>query len=52
MVWDRMFVHGSGPNTSVEDRRGMVIVFADGAAEDFRARDVMTLEDIRALADN
>lgn len=49
-VWDRMFVHGSGPNQSADDRRGMVIVFADGAAEDFNPRDVMTLAEIRSLA--
>lgn len=50
-VWDRMFVHGSGPNESADDRRGMVIVFADSAAEGFRARDVMTLDELRSLAD-
>ncbi|OLT27937.1 hypothetical protein BJF83_16570 [Nocardiopsis sp. CNR-923] len=50
-VWDRLLVHGSGPNESDDDRRGMVIVFADGAVEGFNARDVMTLEEIRSLAD-
>ena len=31
IVWDRWFVHGSGPNCSGEDRRGMVFVFASSA---------------------
>lgn len=50
VIWDRRFVHGSGPNRSTSDRRGMVIVFADSARDDFTARDVMTLDQLRALA--
>jgi hypothetical protein len=50
VAWDRMFVHGSGPNECPDDRRGMVIVFADGAAPGFRSRDVLTLADLRDLA--
>ncbi|EST38948.1 hypothetical protein N566_04745 [Streptomycetaceae bacterium MP113-05] len=50
VVWDRRFVHASGPNTSDADRRGMVVVFADGGAEGFRARDVTGLDALRELA--
>ncbi|MEU6990530.1 phytanoyl-CoA dioxygenase family protein [Streptomyces sp. NPDC046465] len=49
-MWESTFVHGSEPNTSDEDRRGMVVVFADSSAANFNERDVMTLEQIRTLA--
>ncbi|MGW2842922.1 phytanoyl-CoA dioxygenase family protein [Streptomyces sp. NPDC001493] len=49
-MWEATFVHGSEPNTSDEDRRGMVVVFADSAAANFQERDVMTLEQIRSFA--
>jgi ectoine hydroxylase-related dioxygenase (phytanoyl-CoA dioxygenase family) len=50
VMWDRWLVHGSGRNTSPADRRGMVVVFADGSADNFQARDVIRLADLRALA--
>src|SRR5690606_5567547 len=50
VMWDRLFVHASGPNTSSEDRRGMVVVFADAGAPGFHARDVLGLEELRSMA--
>lgn len=38
-IWHRYFVHGSGPNRSGQDRRGMVLVFADASLPGFSARD-------------
>ncbi|MDQ2958607.1 MAG: phytanoyl-CoA dioxygenase family protein [Actinomycetota bacterium] len=51
LMWDRYFAHGSAPNTSREDRRGMVMVFADGSGPDFQARDAMSLAELRSLAE-
>ncbi|MFD7919953.1 phytanoyl-CoA dioxygenase family protein [Streptomyces sp. NPDC059740] len=49
VMWDRYFAHGSAANTSPDDRRGMVVVFADSGAPGFRARDSFPLADIAAL---
>ena len=49
VMWDRCFVHGSEANVSDKDRRGMVLVFADGSANDFDAIDAMPLQQIHAL---
>ncbi|MFF7361820.1 phytanoyl-CoA dioxygenase family protein [Streptomyces sp. NPDC008125] len=49
VVWDRYFAHGSAANTSSQDRRGMVVVFADSSAPGFRARDSFPLADLLAL---
>jgi len=49
VIWDRHFAHGSAANTSGEDRQGMVVVFANGAADGFDTTDGMTLDEIRAL---
>ena len=51
VIWDRAFVHASRVNTSPHDRRGMVIVFADGGVADFQSRDSLSLAQLRALAD-
>ncbi|GGK78896.1 phytanoyl-CoA dioxygenase family protein [Mangrovihabitans endophyticus] len=48
-MWDRYFAHGSAANTSDEDRRGMVIVFADAGDPDFAAKDSFALSSLTAL---
>lgn len=40
LVWHRYMIHGSGRNCSARDRKGMVLVFADAAAANFKAKDV------------
>jgi ectoine hydroxylase-related dioxygenase (phytanoyl-CoA dioxygenase family) len=40
VVWHRYMVHGSDANLSNDDRKGMVIVFVNGARPDFKARDI------------
>lgn len=50
VMWDRFFAHSSGPNLSDQDRRGMVLVFADAGAEGFRSKDRLSLKEIRLLA--
>lgn len=47
VMWDRCFVHGSGGNSSSSDRRGMVIVLADGSGEEFSATDAMPITQLR-----
>lgn len=49
VMWDRYFAHGSAANTSPHDRRGMVVVFADASAPEFRAKDSFPLADLVAL---
>jgi ectoine hydroxylase-related dioxygenase (phytanoyl-CoA dioxygenase family) len=49
VIWDRNFAHGSAANTSANDRRGMVAVFADGSASGFASTDVLSLDELRAL---
>ncbi len=49
VMWDRYFAHGSAANSSPDDRRGMVVVFTDASAPDFRAKDSFALDDIAAL---
>jgi hypothetical protein len=49
VVWDRYFAHASGRNASGMDRRGMVIVFADGSHPGFQATDRFSLSDLTAL---
>ncbi|MDH6578819.1 phytanoyl-CoA dioxygenase family protein [Kitasatospora sp. MAP5-34] len=49
VMWDRYFAHGSAANTSPNDRRGMVVVFADASDPDFRAKDSFPLADLAAL---
>lgn len=39
LVWDRYFVHGSGPNQSSDPRWGMVMVFVDRTQPDLRTTD-------------
>lgn len=39
LVWDRYFVHGSGPNRSAQPRWGMVMVFVDRSQPDLRTTD-------------
>lgn len=39
LVWDRHFVHGSGPNLSADPRWGMVMVFIDRTQPDLRTTD-------------
>jgi hypothetical protein len=41
--WHRYFIHGSGPNRSNVDRRGMVLVFANADDKNFCARDKYSL---------
>lgn len=50
VVWDRLFAHSSAANDSDRDRRGMVVVFADGGAEGFDPIDCMSLDEIRRHA--
>jgi ectoine hydroxylase-related dioxygenase (phytanoyl-CoA dioxygenase family) len=45
-MWDRYLAHGSAANYSPEDRRGMVVVIADGAAAGFDPIDAFP---VRAL---
>lgn len=45
-MWDRYFVHGSRPNRSGRDRRGMVMVFADGGAPGFEPTDRMLVSEL------
>jgi ectoine hydroxylase-related dioxygenase (phytanoyl-CoA dioxygenase family) len=40
LAWHRYTVHGSGPNLTQEDRVGMVVVFANASAPNFKARDL------------
>lgn len=47
VMWDRLFAHSSGANVSDRDRRGMVVVFANGGAEGFDPTDAMSLDEIR-----
>lgn len=49
VIWDRNFAHGSSANTSLQDRRGMVVAFADASASGFGARDYFGLADLLAL---
>lgn len=49
VLWDRYFAHGSGPNASAEDRRGMVVVFADASAPGFEAKDCFLLANLTAF---
>jgi hypothetical protein len=49
VMWDRYFAHGSAANTSADDRRGMVVVFADASSPDFRAKDSFPLRELLAL---
>jgi ectoine hydroxylase-related dioxygenase (phytanoyl-CoA dioxygenase family) len=39
LVWDRHFVHGSGPNLSADPRWGMVMVFIDRTQPGLRTTD-------------
>lgn len=39
LVWDRYFVHGSGPNLSADPRWGMVMVFVDRTRPQLRTTD-------------
>lgn len=50
VMWDRYFAHGSAPNSSAEDRRGMVVVFADASAPGFQATDSFPLARLTDLA--
>lgn len=50
VMWDRLFAHSSAANDSDRDRRGMVVVFADGGAEGFDPIDSMSLDEIRRHA--
>ncbi len=50
VMWDRLFAHSSAANYSDRDRRGMVVVFADGGAEGFDPIDRMSLNEIRRHA--
>lgn len=49
VMWDRYFAHGSAPNTSEIDRRGMVVVFADASDPRFAPKDCITLAEIAAV---
>ncbi|MGF1427366.1 phytanoyl-CoA dioxygenase family protein [Kitasatospora sp. LaBMicrA B282] len=49
VMWDRHFAHGSAANTSADDRRGMVVVFADASDPEFRAKDSFPIADLAAL---
>jgi ectoine hydroxylase-related dioxygenase (phytanoyl-CoA dioxygenase family) len=49
VMWDRYFVHGSAANTSADDRRGMVVVFADGGDPRFDARDAFPVQKLEPL---
>jgi ectoine hydroxylase-related dioxygenase (phytanoyl-CoA dioxygenase family) len=49
VMWDRYFVHGSAANTSAADRRGMVVVLADGADPGFDARDSFPIGKLEPL---
>lgn len=49
VVWDRYFVHGSGPNTSPHDRIGTVVVVCDDSVQEFKARDSFPIDEIRAV---
>lgn len=51
LLWDRYFVHGSGPNTSDEDRVGMVVVFAKAADPAVAAKDRFAVGDLRQYGD-
>lgn len=46
VLWDRYLVHGSAANESGDDRMGMVVVAADGAAPDFEATDAFPVSDL------
>lgn len=50
VMWDRRFAHSSGANHSDDDRRGMVVVFADGSDPVFDATDAMSIAEIRSHA--
>lgn len=49
-MWDRYFAHGSAANESKEDRRGMVVVMADGAYPGFDPIDAFSIRKLEALA--
>lgn len=49
VMWDRYFVHGSGSNDSPRDRRGMVVVLADGGHPRFSARDSFRVRELEEL---
>lgn len=51
VVWDRFFAHGSAPNTSPMDRRGMVVVFADAGDPEFAAKDSFPLAELAKYED-
>ena|ERR1700686_2315389 len=44
LVWHRYMVHGSEANVSGEDRIGMVVVFVDAAASNFKAKDILRVK--------
>lgn len=50
VIWDRLFAHSSGANVSQVDRRGMVVVFADGGDGSFDPVDAISLDEIRKHA--
>ena len=50
VLWDRYFVHGSGPNTSPSDRIGTVVVVCDTSTPGFMATDSFPIDEIRAVA--
>lgn len=49
VMWDRYFAHGSATNTSVHDRRGMVVVFADASSPDLQAKNSFPLSELLTL---
>lgn len=49
VVWDRYFVHSSGPNKSYDDRQGVVAVFIRGK-DSHKAKDYLSIEDIKGIA--
>lgn len=44
LAWHRYMVHGSEPNPSAEDRMGMVLVFVNAAAPNFKGKDVFRVK--------
>ena len=46
LIWDRYTVHGSGPNKSEQDRKAMVLVFANSSTPDFKTKDQFSLKDL------
>lgn len=49
VMWNRYFAHGSAANSSAEDRRGMVVVFADAAHPGFCAKDSFPIAELAAF---